>query len=83
MQTWRLECAEILEELATDLFIREAEREPGQPRIDQLYYKTLPDGTPDVRTITSQSECMRRGARTLRWTEEYEGDRGSWRQGHG
>ena len=83
MQTWRIDVAEILELLAKDLFIREHERELSQPRVDQLYFKTLPDGTPDVRTITSQSENMMRGAVTLRWTEEHQSGDTAWRRGHG
>lgn len=78
----REDIAEILDGLARDLFIREHERGPASPRVDALHFQTLPDGTPDVRTVTTRSQCMMRGAVLLRWTDWYMRGRGLWHPDH-
>lgn len=71
----REEIAELLDLLATSQFIK-ARETVETSHLDPIVYFNL-----QSMDIRHQSDLRWLGARTLRWIDQYESDRGRWRTG--
>lgn len=81
--TWRLDLAQILDDMAKARFVAAHEDFRNGQQHDPMYSdardRTFP-GFPQGFPVPS-STTMWRGANTLRWNHEFDEDRGSWRRG--